>query len=176
MGRTCECKLNSHFRVLNYTLSFVICFEQKFEITMVNPLLTLEEAQESVKNMSDWILSQNGTVVVETLPSFYEFFQQYLVELELVRIRIILLQMFYAIHKTILERHRLLVWNSPLEVAFFQQPCSRQPKAVLKWLTPFCPYGIPAERCIFPGRHLTCITTQRAVPRLLPLGEAPSGM
>lgn len=45
----------------------------------VTPLLTLEEAQMSMQNATDFVQSQNGTVVVETLPSFYAFFNKYAV-------------------------------------------------------------------------------------------------
>ncbi|KAJ7613764.1 FAD-binding domain-containing protein [Mycena polygramma] len=43
----------------------------------VNPLLTLEEAQASMKNASDYVRALNGTVVIETLPSFFAFFEKY---------------------------------------------------------------------------------------------------
>ncbi|KAE9409761.1 FAD-binding domain-containing protein [Gymnopus androsaceus JB14] len=44
---------------------------------ILNPLLTLEQAQTSVQNVTEFIQSQNGTVVIETLPNFYSFFVKY---------------------------------------------------------------------------------------------------
>ncbi|THH13439.1 hypothetical protein EW146_g6785 [Bondarzewia mesenterica] len=43
----------------------------------VTPLLNLTQAQESLKEVSDYALSQNGTVVIEELPSWYAFFSKY---------------------------------------------------------------------------------------------------
>ncbi|KAJ6600933.1 FAD-binding domain-containing protein [Mycena sp. CBHHK59/15] len=43
----------------------------------VNPLLTHEEALESMKNASDYTLALNGSVVIEELPSFFAFFEKY---------------------------------------------------------------------------------------------------
>lgn len=51
----------------------------------VNPLLSLDEAIESMKPMTDWITSQNGTVVIETLPSWLAFFTKYVLSAEAVR-------------------------------------------------------------------------------------------
>ncbi|KAI5122687.1 hypothetical protein M0805_009740 [Coniferiporia weirii] len=48
----------------------------------VNPLLSLTEAQKSLKPMSDWILSQNGTAVIETLPSWNAFFKDFVLAAE----------------------------------------------------------------------------------------------
>ncbi|KAH8116292.1 FAD-binding domain-containing protein [Phellopilus nigrolimitatus] len=48
----------------------------------VNPLLSLSEAEASMRPMSDWILSQNGSVVIESLPSWYTFFQKYVLSAE----------------------------------------------------------------------------------------------
>ncbi|KAJ3795076.1 hypothetical protein GGU11DRAFT_758651, partial [Lentinula aff. detonsa] len=43
----------------------------------VNPLLTLEEAQASVQPVVDYALAQNGTAVIEDLPSWQTFFAKY---------------------------------------------------------------------------------------------------
>ncbi|THH14234.1 hypothetical protein EW146_g6074 [Bondarzewia mesenterica] len=43
----------------------------------VTPLLNLTQAQDSLKEVSDYALSQNGTVVIEELPSWYAFFSKY---------------------------------------------------------------------------------------------------
>ncbi|KAE9406595.1 FAD-binding domain-containing protein [Gymnopus androsaceus JB14] len=43
----------------------------------VNPLLTIEEAQASVQPLIDYALAQNGTAVVEDLPSWQTFFAKY---------------------------------------------------------------------------------------------------
>ncbi|KAF7368026.1 FAD-binding domain-containing protein [Mycena sanguinolenta] len=43
----------------------------------VNPLLTHEEALESMQNASDYVLALNGSVVIEELPSFFAFFEKY---------------------------------------------------------------------------------------------------
>ncbi|KAF9061173.1 hypothetical protein BDP27DRAFT_1406835 [Rhodocollybia butyracea] len=43
----------------------------------VTPLLTLEEAQASMQNAVDFVQTQNGTVVIETLPSWFAFFAKY---------------------------------------------------------------------------------------------------
>jgi hypothetical protein len=43
----------------------------------VNPLLTHEEALNSMKNASDYALALNGSVVIEELPSFFAFFEKY---------------------------------------------------------------------------------------------------
>ncbi|KAF5343462.1 hypothetical protein D9758_011849 [Tetrapyrgos nigripes] len=48
----------------------------------VNPLLTLEQAKESVQPAVDFALSQNGTAVVEELPSWQAFFSKYVVFVE----------------------------------------------------------------------------------------------
>jgi hypothetical protein len=37
----------------------------------------LAEAKASLKNISDYALSQNGTVTIETLPSWKTFFDKY---------------------------------------------------------------------------------------------------
>jgi len=46
-------------------------------IVYVNPLLSLEEAQASMQVAVDFALANNGTVVIEELPSFYAFFTKY---------------------------------------------------------------------------------------------------
>ncbi|KAE9401589.1 FAD-binding domain-containing protein [Gymnopus androsaceus JB14] len=48
-------------------------------LILVNPLLTLEEAQSSMQNATEFIQSQNGTVTIETLPSWYEFYVKYVI-------------------------------------------------------------------------------------------------
>jgi hypothetical protein len=48
----------------------------------VNPLLTLEEATESVKNAADFVRAQNGSVVVEELSSWQAFFAKYVLTAE----------------------------------------------------------------------------------------------
>ncbi|KAJ7720629.1 FAD-binding domain-containing protein [Mycena metata] len=50
----------------------------------VNPLLTHEEALESMKNASDYTLALNGSVVIEELPSFFAFFEKYVPSAEAV--------------------------------------------------------------------------------------------
>jgi len=52
------------------------------ELIYVNPLLSLSEAMESMKPMTDWITSQNGTFVIETLPSWFAFFTKYVLNEE----------------------------------------------------------------------------------------------
>ncbi|TDL26957.1 FAD-binding domain-containing protein [Rickenella mellea] len=47
----------------------------------VTPNLSLDEARESMKPMSNFILSQNGTIVLETL-TWYPFFLKYVVAAE----------------------------------------------------------------------------------------------
>ncbi|KAK0458567.1 FAD-binding domain-containing protein [Desarmillaria tabescens] len=51
-------------------------------IINVNPLLTLEEAQVSVQPIVDYALAQNGTAVVEELPSWMAFFTKYVLSAE----------------------------------------------------------------------------------------------
>ncbi|KAL0956160.1 hypothetical protein HGRIS_002321 [Hohenbuehelia grisea] len=43
----------------------------------VNPLITLEQAKADLANISQYVLAQNGTVVVETLPTWLAFFKKY---------------------------------------------------------------------------------------------------
>ncbi|EPQ60158.1 FAD-binding domain-containing protein [Gloeophyllum trabeum ATCC 11539] len=45
----------------------------------VTPLLTLDEAKDSLKEASDYVTSQGGTVVIETLPSWWAFFSKYVI-------------------------------------------------------------------------------------------------
>ncbi|THH02380.1 hypothetical protein EW145_g6755 [Phellinidium pouzarii] len=47
----------------------------------VNPLLSLSEAQVSMKPMPDWITSQNGSVLIETLPSWNTFLQGFFADM-----------------------------------------------------------------------------------------------
>lgn len=49
-------------------------------IINVTPLLSLEEARESVKEVTDYALAQNGTAIVEELPSWYSFYQKYVLQ------------------------------------------------------------------------------------------------
>ncbi|KAG7091450.1 hypothetical protein E1B28_010484 [Marasmius oreades] len=53
-------------------------------IINVNPLLTLEEAQKSVKPITDFALANNGTSVVEELPSWQAFFTKYVLSAQAV--------------------------------------------------------------------------------------------
>ncbi|THU84693.1 FAD-binding domain-containing protein [Dendrothele bispora CBS 962.96] len=48
----------------------------------VNPLLTLEQAKQSMQPAVDFVLSQNGTVVIEELPSWQAFFLKYVLAAE----------------------------------------------------------------------------------------------
>ncbi|KAF8207888.1 FAD-binding domain-containing protein [Mycena galopus ATCC 62051] len=43
----------------------------------VNPLLTTEQATESLKNVTAYVQAQNGIVVIEELPSWQAFFTKY---------------------------------------------------------------------------------------------------
>jgi hypothetical protein len=43
----------------------------------VNPLLTTEQAIESLKNVTEYVQAQNGTVIIEELPSWKAFFTKY---------------------------------------------------------------------------------------------------
>ncbi|EIM92699.1 FAD-binding domain-containing protein [Stereum hirsutum FP-91666 SS1] len=43
----------------------------------VNPLLTLAEANTSMKKAVDFAIAQGGTAVIEELPSWYQFFTKY---------------------------------------------------------------------------------------------------
>jgi hypothetical protein len=66
----------------NFILTFCIIFKyhrQANNLINVNPKLTLDEAKASLKNVSDYALSQNGTVTIETMPSWNTFFQKYVV-------------------------------------------------------------------------------------------------
>lgn len=53
-------------------------------LVYVNPLLTLEQAKTSMKPISDFILSQNGTVTIETVPSWNAFFKGFVLNAEVV--------------------------------------------------------------------------------------------
>ncbi|KAJ7818797.1 hypothetical protein B0H14DRAFT_3739564 [Mycena olivaceomarginata] len=55
---------------------------QPTKLLNVNPLLTLEEATESVKNAADFVRAQNGSVVIEELPSWQAFFAKYVLTAE----------------------------------------------------------------------------------------------
>ncbi|KAJ7582853.1 FAD-binding domain-containing protein [Mycena floridula] len=48
----------------------------------VNPLLSLDQAIASMKPITDFVQSQNGTVVIEELPSWYAFFEKYVLVAE----------------------------------------------------------------------------------------------
>ncbi|KZT27587.1 FAD-binding domain-containing protein [Neolentinus lepideus HHB14362 ss-1] len=45
----------------------------------VTPLLSLDEAKESLQEASDYVTAQGGSVVIETLPSWYAFFAKYVI-------------------------------------------------------------------------------------------------
>jgi len=46
-------------------------------IINVNPLLTPEQATESLKNVTEYVTAQNGSIVIEELPSWEAFFTKY---------------------------------------------------------------------------------------------------
>ncbi|KAJ6515254.1 FAD-binding domain-containing protein [Mycena sanguinolenta] len=48
----------------------------------VNPLLTTEQAIESLKNVTAYVQGQNGSVVIEELPSWQAFFTKYVTSAE----------------------------------------------------------------------------------------------
>ncbi|KAF9076926.1 FAD-binding domain-containing protein [Rhodocollybia butyracea] len=48
-------------------------------LVSINPLLTLDQARESMQNITEYVQSQNGSVVIETLPSWYAFFVKYVI-------------------------------------------------------------------------------------------------
>ncbi|MCJ1352383.1 MAG: hypothetical protein MMC33_002367 [Icmadophila ericetorum] len=48
-------------------------------VIYVNPLLKLTDAQKSFESISDYALAQNGTSTIEMLPSWYAFYQKYLI-------------------------------------------------------------------------------------------------
>ncbi|KAF7365977.1 FAD-binding domain-containing protein [Mycena venus] len=50
----------------------------------VNPLLTPEEALETMKNAFDYTLALNGSVVIEEMPSFFAFFEKYVTAADVV--------------------------------------------------------------------------------------------
>lgn len=54
-------------------------------IIYVNPRISLAEAQLSMRQLSAFAVANNGTAVVETLPSWYAFFQQFILKVEAVR-------------------------------------------------------------------------------------------
>jgi hypothetical protein len=78
-----------HIRV-NFTFgTLLLCamlthFHQATSLINVNPRLTLDEAKASLKNISDYALSQNGSVTIETLPSWKAFFDKYVTAAEAV--------------------------------------------------------------------------------------------
>jgi hypothetical protein len=45
----------------------------------VNPLLSLAEAEKSMQPAAEFVQSQNGTVTIEVLPSWYSFYKKFLV-------------------------------------------------------------------------------------------------
>jgi hypothetical protein len=61
--------------ILNYS-------HQANNLINVNSKLSLTEAKASLKNISDYALSQNGTVIIETLPSWKTFFDKYVINAE----------------------------------------------------------------------------------------------
>lgn len=52
----------------------------------VNPLLTLDEANTSMKEAVDFAIAQGGTAVIEELSSWYQFFTKYVGAAQAVRI------------------------------------------------------------------------------------------
>lgn len=64
----------------------------------VNPLLRLAEANASMKNAADFAIAQGGTAVVETIPSWYQFFfTKYVTVAEAVRTRVSSLSLFASL-------------------------------------------------------------------------------
>jgi hypothetical protein len=58
----------------------------------VNPLLSLEAAKASMKPISDYALSQNGTVIIEEL-TWLPFFEKFVLVAEAVRLKTFLLHL-----------------------------------------------------------------------------------
>lgn len=82
VGRSC-C---SAFSII-MTLLVLSSYDHKGPtLVYVNPLLDLSESQLSMKPISDWILSQNGSVTIETVPSWNTFFQGFVLTAEVVSI------------------------------------------------------------------------------------------
>lgn len=52
----------------------------------VTPLLSLDEAKASMKPMTDFIARQNGTIILETLPSWNTFFVKFVTGAQAVRL------------------------------------------------------------------------------------------
>lgn len=61
------------------------CWSQAASLINVTPRLTLAQAQASVQQVANYALAQNGTVVVETLPSWNAFFTKYVSAAQAVR-------------------------------------------------------------------------------------------
>lgn len=61
-----------------YTLTHVF-HQQANTLINVTPKLSLDQAKASLQSVSDYALSQNGTVVIEELPSWYAFFEKYVI-------------------------------------------------------------------------------------------------
>ncbi|KAJ7270281.1 hypothetical protein C8J57DRAFT_306342 [Mycena rebaudengoi] len=51
-------------------------------IIHVNPLISLDEAKADMARISAFALANNGTVVVETLPSWFEFFDRFIIQVQ----------------------------------------------------------------------------------------------
>jgi hypothetical protein len=67
------------FKFVTFFRVSLIQHHQANNLVNVNPRLTLDEAQASMKNISDYALSQNGTITIETLPSWNTFFEKYVI-------------------------------------------------------------------------------------------------
>ncbi|KAK1224185.1 hypothetical protein PQX77_012925 [Marasmius sp. AFHP31] len=55
-----------------------------YSVINVNPLLTLDEAQNSVRSVTDYALAHGGTSLVEDLPSWQAFFSKYVLSAQAV--------------------------------------------------------------------------------------------
>ncbi|KAJ7105710.1 hypothetical protein C8R44DRAFT_886636 [Mycena epipterygia] len=56
--------------------------KQPAGLIYVNPRLTLAQATESMAQLSAFALANNGTAVIETLPSWYDFFTSFIVQVQ----------------------------------------------------------------------------------------------
>jgi hypothetical protein len=57
-------------------------------IIHVNPLISLDEAKADMARISAFAHANSGTVVVETLPSWFEFFDRFIIKVQAVGISI----------------------------------------------------------------------------------------
>lgn len=46
-------------------------------LALVNPAMSVDAAKQSMKEVADYVSAQGGTVVLESLPSFYAFYTKY---------------------------------------------------------------------------------------------------